>query len=182
MSLPFPESYWVVPGKLLAGSYPGDIDPVMQEERLKGLIAAGVTLVVDLMEKFESNGTWKAAAPYGPVLAQLCETADRKIKVVHHPIVDFSIPTEPQMREILATIRTEIAAGGVVYVHCFGGLGRTGTVTGCYLADEGRTKALKELAILTAHNPYFDPTPHTPNQRKFVSNWKPAPPSGKSSG
>ena len=33
--VPFPQSYWVVPGKLLAGYYPGDLDTMKMEEKLK---------------------------------------------------------------------------------------------------------------------------------------------------
>lgn len=38
--------------------------------------------------------------------------------------------------EIVRSIREATAQGGV-YVHCWGGIGRTGTVVGCLLVDGG---------------------------------------------
>lgn len=45
-------------------------------------------------------------------------------------------PTVDQMRAILDAI--DRAAGSIVYVHCWGGHGRTGTVAGCYLVRHGQ--------------------------------------------
>ena len=170
-NVPFEYSYWAIPGKLLAGSYPGDLDPIAQEKRLVSLIETGATLIVNLMEESETDGTWKASEPYGPALARLCQARGRNIRMSRHPITDFSIPTAAEMHAILATIRAEIDARGIVYVHCYGGLGRTGTVVGCYLAAQGDPNALETLANLTAHEKYFNPTPHTEEQRNFVGNW-----------
>ncbi|WP_419538736.1 protein-tyrosine phosphatase family protein [Mycolicibacterium fortuitum] len=38
---------------------------------------------------------------------------------------------------ILARIHSELDAGRNVYVHCWGGKGRTSTVIGCLLAESG---------------------------------------------
>ena len=78
------------------------------------------------------------------------------------------------MTSILQRIRAELDAGGVVYVHCLGGIGRTGTVIGCYLVEEGRSDPLDVLKNLTAAEAeYFWPTPQTEEQRNFVLTWKP---------
>ena len=53
--VPFPRSYWVVPGKLLAGYYPGDLDPLKMEVKLKGLLQVGIRYVISLMEENERN-------------------------------------------------------------------------------------------------------------------------------
>ena len=45
MHLPFPRSYWVEPGRLLAGFYPGDSDPVEAEYKLQALLDCGVSRV-----------------------------------------------------------------------------------------------------------------------------------------
>ena len=171
--VPFQHSYWAIPGQLLAGGYPGDFDPVVQEERLTGLFEVGVTLIINLMEESETDNSWKASNSYHPFLANLCRLRGHDVRVTRHPITDFSIPTARDMKVILMAIRAEIAAGGIVYVHCFGGIGRTGTVIGCYLAEQGHPNALEKLTTLTAHETYFSPTPHTEEQRAFVANWRP---------
>ena len=39
------------------------------------------------------------------------------------------------MRIILGALDTALKAGEIVYVHCWGGVGRTGTVVGCHLVE-----------------------------------------------
>ena len=53
LKVSFNRSYWVVPGKLLAGGYPGSENPVEEERKLKGLIQAGIRHVISLMEAQE---------------------------------------------------------------------------------------------------------------------------------
>jgi protein-tyrosine phosphatase len=77
------------------------------------------------------------------------------------------------MKRILRCIDTELQAGGTVYVHCMGGIGRTGTVVGCYFAEQGETYPLGKLMKLTEpERDYFWPTPQTGPQREFVLYWQ----------
>jgi hypothetical protein len=50
---PDPNTYWVVPGKLLAGEYPGARDPEESRQRLRKFLAAGVRHFIDLTEAGE---------------------------------------------------------------------------------------------------------------------------------
>jgi protein-tyrosine phosphatase len=52
---------------------------------------------------------------------------------IRTPIRDGGCPTIDELRAILDRIDAELARGEVVYVHCGGGHGRTGTVVGCWL-------------------------------------------------
>ena len=63
-SLPFPRSYWVVPGKFLAGAYPGSINPEEAKEKMKALIHSGIRSVINLMEKDEVDGNGDPFSPY----------------------------------------------------------------------------------------------------------------------
>jgi hypothetical protein len=53
----FPRSYWVVPGKLLAGFYPGAKDPKEATVKVTALINAGIRHVINLMEPDERDFT-----------------------------------------------------------------------------------------------------------------------------
>ena len=52
-SLPLPNCYWVQPGALLAGEYPGSMSRAGAMERVRKLLAAGVTSFIDLTEEGE---------------------------------------------------------------------------------------------------------------------------------
>src|SRR4029077_15504670 len=52
------------------------------------------------------------------------------------PTHDFEPPSHAVIGEALRLIDAEQAAGGTTYVHCWGGIGRTGTVIGCWLVPD----------------------------------------------
>jgi hypothetical protein len=175
-NLPYPRSYWADPGKLLAGCYPGSDIPTHAEEKLNGLLRCGVSCVINLMEEDETDHSGRSFIPYESHLATLAR--HRGASMVFHrlPIVDMDIPTVAGMQRILETIDSAVESGQVVYVHCWGGRGRTGTVIGCHLLrhrlvpDGG---ALDHLTALTQHQcEEFWPTPQTSEQRQFVSDWR----------
>jgi len=77
------------------------------------------------------------------------------------------------MERILQTLALALAAGRTVYLHCHGGLGRTGTVAGCHLARCGRTgeAALLELRRLRQEANCTQESPETEAQRTLVRQW-----------
>jgi len=171
--LPFPYSYWAVPGRILAGCCPGSYDPGLINGQLTGLLDSGVTLVISLMEVAETELFQKFYYTYETVLPGLAKARGHAIRMERFPIPDRSIPTAEQMTSILQTIRKELDAGGVIYVHCLGGIGRTGTVIGCYFVEEGCPNPLEHLQMLTeSEKDYFWPTPQTGEQARFVEDWK----------
>ena len=52
---PIPDSYWVEPGRLLAGEYPRDRDDATSLIKLRRLLEAGITLFLDLTEEGEDG-------------------------------------------------------------------------------------------------------------------------------
>jgi hypothetical protein len=48
---PIPDAYWIIPGRLLAGPYPGSRREGMVRQRLLRFLAAGITLFLDLTEE-----------------------------------------------------------------------------------------------------------------------------------
>ena len=126
---PTSSSYWVVPDLLLAGAYPGDPDPDEHRRKMQTLVDANIRAFVNLMREDETNRAGVPFVPYVDLARQLCS----EVVCVHHPIRDLSVPTVSEMCGILDTIDQYLESGRAVYVHCWGGVGRTGTVIGCWL-------------------------------------------------
>ncbi len=122
---PDPDTYWVVPGKPLAGEYPGAPDSEEARRRLRRFLAAGVRHFIDLTEVGELES-------YAELLT---EEAGFRTSYERFPIHDVSVPDEPKtMAEIIAAIDRAIAEGGITYVHCLGGVGRTGLAVACWFS------------------------------------------------
>jgi len=158
---PLPDSYWVVPGRLLAGEYPGAAEARRAWRQLRRLSWCGVREYIDLTEPGEYH-----LEPY----AHLLDGALRR----SFPIPDRGVPEPAEMEAILTAIDEGLAAGRVVYVHCFGGVGRTGTVVGCWLVRGGASpdEALATIARLRVGTPEMDiPSPETREQRELVLAW-----------
>jgi protein-tyrosine phosphatase len=171
LATPYVRSYWVDPGKLLAGCYPGDKNPEKAAQKLDGLVAAGIRHVVNLMEAGEIGHLGELFVPYdAPFNA-------RGISCVRMPIEDFHAPRADAMVPILDEIDQSIAAGAPTYVHCWGGRGRTGTVVGCWLIRHGLASpggALDRIQELQANcEGQLAPSPENEVQRMFVRNWTP---------
>lgn len=54
-TIPFEESYWISPGRLLAGCYPGAVNPNEAEENLIALKGIRILTCIDLTEENEVN-------------------------------------------------------------------------------------------------------------------------------
>ncbi len=164
---PFPNTYWVEPGRLLAGEYPGASVLAETEARLGDLIACGIDTCIDLTEAGE-------LPQYAELLASLAPG------VVHQrfPVVDHGVPDDDGfMTQVLDTIDTALASGKRVYVHCRAGVGRTGTVIGCYLIRRGLQSEvaldrLEQLWQQSARSQVIPYVPETAAQARFVRAWR----------
>lgn len=165
---PIPNSYWVVPGRLLAGEYPGSTTRAEAMQRLEKLLAAGVTSFLDLTEEEE-------LPPYHVFLGELTE---QPVRYKRLPIMDHGIPESPaRMSAILDHLDAELRAGRCVYVHCRAGIGRTGTTIACHLIRSGLSNelALDRLQRLwrqCARSRNWPSVPETAEQIRFVREWR----------
>ncbi len=161
---PDPNTYWLIEGRLLAGEYPGASNPVQARAKVAAFLNAGITAFIDLTEAHE-------LAPYKSLLP------GTDIEYHRFPIRDVSVPRDARyMNDILDAIDAALAAGRNVYVHCWGGIGRTGTVVACWLQRHGRgpDEALQELARLWQNmsKRHRQPrSPETDEQIAWVRNW-----------
>jgi protein-tyrosine phosphatase len=166
---PIPESYWVEPDRLLAGEYPARYDSEITRQRLDALIQAGFNTFIDLTRENETF-------PYLRILIEEAKLCDVQVEHLRFPIGDFGLPTPELMKDILDTIDDSLQAGRKIYLHCWGGIGRTGTTVGCYLVRRGKTgeAALAQLAQWWRTVPKSQIHVHSPEtyeQAEFVRKW-----------
>ena len=104
-------------------------------------------------------------------IGNLYAEAERRGIAVHRlPIPDVSVPADVEcVAPLVKRIGGWSAVGEKVVIHCIGGLGRTGTVAGCYLVERGidAARALKLLREVRAPN-----CPETEEQREFVRRYE----------
>jgi len=166
---PISESYWILPGKFLAGEYAGHWDEAQTHSKLTAFLNAGFDTFIDLTTPGE-------LIPYQPILEEEARDYDREIQYHRFPIPDKGVPSRETMTAILDTIDAAIAAGRKAYIHCLGGVGRTGTTVGCYLVRHGHSgaEALRQLAEWWQNVPkhlYHPCSPETEQQVDFIREW-----------
>jgi protein-tyrosine phosphatase len=146
---------WIEEGRLLAGRHPCAWSAEDAEAEIRGVLQHGVTLILDLTEEGELT-PYSAHVPEG-------------VRQVRLAVRDFSVPTRGQIVQALDTIDAELERGGVVYVHCWAGCGRTGVVVGCWLVRHGTPpqQALARVAETRGLG-----CPQTLEQRLAVLDWQ----------
>jgi len=170
INVPFANTYWVVPHQFLAGEHPVEVSDNATVARLTALLDAGVRTFVNLTEEREKLEN------YSQLVRTLAADQEIDIEVLQIPIPDRNIPTAETLRSILDAIDASIAKGNPVFVHCFAGIGRTGTIVGCHLRRHGRATdqdVIAKIAELRSLMPGGrEVSPHTPEQVQLVQNWK----------
>ncbi len=164
---PFDDVYWAEPGRVLAGPYPflGVTEREERRTRVRALLDAGVRTVIDLRTRAEP-----------PSVRVLMSKFDDEVAWIGMPILDGAAPNEATLATILDAIDASLERGRVVYVHCQGGRGRTGTVVACWWIRHGRYDVEGALAALTerrvglAHGQW--PSPETAQQLRLVRSWE----------
>jgi len=126
--------WFVVDDRLYGGCYPRELPP-------------DVDFVIDLTEEGELPRYERGTVEHRCM-----------------PIRDFGVPTYEQMRRILDAIDAALGKGRTVFVHCRGGIGRTGTVVGCWKRRHGAS-AEDTFAALGGR-------PETDEQRAMIRGWR----------
>jgi len=176
MILPFERSYWVIPGKFLAGRIPSSPDVSRIRETVEALVGLEIDCVINLTEADEKTFSGALLNDYAATLREVATQVGRSVEVIRMSIPDLSIPSVPFMKKILNKIEQVLTEGKSVYVHCWGGVGRTGTVVGCYLQRKGYTNKENVLEMIEYLKRTTDLvnrlSPETDEQRDFVLHWQ----------
>jgi len=163
MDRPIPNSYWVKPGRLLAGEHPYERSEAQTRERLERIHAAGIDYFIDLTERDE-------VADYRMLLP-------KHTQYLRSAIADQQVPQHiAQMRTLQMQLRNALALRRRIYIHCRAGIGRTGLVIGCYLADDGLDGAaalanLNDLWRQSARAESWPSVPQTEEQADYIRAW-----------
>lgn len=170
---PISDSYWVEPGRLLAGEHPGHWDDTVARRRIAGLIDVGVRRFIDL------SGRGDGVSAYDQLLDKICRERGIVAEYLWLPLQEEDAPHSAEdMVDVLRAIHSGLKSGERVYMHCSDGVGRTGMVVGCWLIERGLTpaEALEELArrFAAMNKAHLNrATPASSAQTEWVEHWQP---------
>jgi len=169
---PLENTYWVEPGLILAGEYPGDLLLDEGDRKIKALLEAGVRVFVNLTHPTDG------LEPYAGIAQERAEKMGIVVQHLAFAIPDMFVPDlDETMTGALDAIDEAVEAGQIPYIHCWGGIGRTGLTVGCYLVRHGLDpeEALREVQhrynVMEKRisHPY---SPQSEAQYEYVRNWE----------
>jgi hypothetical protein len=166
---PIPGSYWVLPDQFLAGEYPGAYDRSLTRSNMTAFLNAGFDTFFNLTGENE-------LPDYASILTEEAIYYERPVFHNRFRITDRGLPSRANMLSILDSIDLSLAHGHKIYLHCWAGIGRTGTTVGCFLVRHGLTgaEALQKLAMIystSTQSKHFSHSPETQSQIDFILNW-----------
>jgi predicted protein tyrosine phosphatase len=161
-------SNWVFDGALCCGGYPSALDENEAEATAHAMAEAKFEVYVNLMQENEL----KRFRPYAEAIA-----ARSKIQAefIRYPIPDSGLPKDEEgFVSLIFRILSLLRAGKRIYIHCWGGHGRTGIVVSTLLAVLNPSWTA-ERAVETSQQLHSAGRKHKPNddspeikQRPFV--------------
>ena len=157
----------MIPGRFAAGEYPGAKDPAEAAPKVESLLKSGINHFIDLTG-LNMRGQPDNLTPYSEIAQEQAHRLGLSVDWEQHTIVDGSVPETPQhMAHIIDAIDAALGDDKTVYLHCLGGVGRTGTVVGCWLVRQGHTgdAALDRIAELFGAKRGWPPSTTTARRR-----------------
>lgn len=160
----------------MAGEIPSSRLKKERIQKLKSLIHSGVQSIVNLMESEEFDFNGKKLINYSFELQEIAARKKIDITINRYEIVDLGVPARAFMANILTHIQTCLLNEQTLYIHCWGGIGRTGTTVGCFLVNEGicsNGEVGDFINFLKSKtNIAHRSSPETIEQMAFIKNWQ----------
>ena len=162
---PLNQSYEVCSnGIIYAGEYPGDKNGEFAKHKIEQMYHFGIRHFIDLTEKGELH-------PYNHLLPN-------DTTYTRFPVVDCGVPKNIEsVQRLLLRIEELKKMDGYVYVHCWGGVGRTGTIVACYLSQNWEEPDLNHTLEVLRRNfsempkSAYRETPETKEQIDFIEQF-----------
>ncbi|KNC48593.1 MAP kinase phosphatase 6 [Thecamonas trahens ATCC 50062] len=138
-------SNWLIPGTVLLGAYPGSLDDHVHREQLLAILQTGVTAFVclqDEIDPYADPDAWRSGTAIRPYIddarALLMEPelglTQNDAAFLYFPIPDCGVADDADVQHFARHLHERVLAGDVLYIHCWGGHGRTGTIACILLA------------------------------------------------
>ena len=154
---PTPWSNYVIQGRVIAGAYPAVVQDDDTHRLLRSILKTGVNTFVCLQAEFNpvvSDIAWKSGKALRPYIKDaqkiimnakqarqssqgnedLLNIYQSKLDLLHLPIVDGSISSDQAMSDLADDCCQRVLNGERLYIHCWGGHWRTGTLVAIMLA------------------------------------------------
>ena len=165
ISRPLYQSYEVrANGIIYAGEYPGDKNDELAKQKIEQMHHFGIRHFIDLTEDGELR-------PYSHLLPA-------GTTYTRFPIADCGAPKSIEsVQSLLLRIEELKKMDGYVYVHCWGGVGRTGTIIACYLSQNWGEPDLSLVLDALRKNfsempkSAYKKTPETKEQIDFIKQF-----------
>ncbi len=112
------------------------------EKGLDRLLSKGITLIINLRDEFDYK--------------DLIDTSS--VKYIYLPTVDDSSISKENLKSGIKEIKNEIEKGGIVYIHCLEGLGRSVALLAAYFMNEKNLSYKESIEKIKTKRPFINPS------------------------
>jgi hypothetical protein len=139
----------------MCGQYPGAFEDQRNDRLLKKLLSKGIDTFVCLQAEMDDDipeDVWRSGIGLRPYFEDAQKLSKRLLKWAHLPIVDGGVAPDDVTVEFAEYLAADLMAGRVLYIHCWGGHGRTGVFLALLLSYLYRISASEALKRVQAYH------------------------------
>jgi N-glycosidase YbiA len=142
------KSSWIVPKRILFGSYPGAKNRKLHKHMIEEILDCRINTFISLLEEGEEDWKWGGLNSYQETIKDMNVP---NIEFYNYPIPDNDIVDDDIVLEIIANINKFLDKERNIYIHCYGGKGRTGTIMAVFIGKtfgQSGKEAMKTIRML----------------------------------